>query len=399
MVPPGLLPAEHCSKLDASRPEDIRQLIIEPDTAMALLLYAVILLIPTAFLLYRRSLPKPYPGIPYNPAAAKRISGDLPDLLKHYKRTKEVTGFSFEQCKRLKSPIVQLFLRPFSPPFICLDDPREIEDIMLRRAKEFDRAPSTIALFKPIIPHATLVQPSNQIFKQRRRLWVDCMSPAFLRRVVAPNVYKSAMELVGLWRLKISLVDGRPFAAQEDFELAAFDAIWVAILGSELGGIPLERPALDAGASSIKLPEDKDLPAPLPSAVHSDFYNAVAYLNSTVERMMASPFPVWHHWFIRQSSHYKANSAIKDQEIRRLTKQARDRFRRISIADSDGEEHDTCAMDLVLRREVIAAQKAGLELPEEESPAIQDELLMLLVAVCMPDKSVVYVHPRNTICI
>ena len=39
-------------------------------------------------------------------------------------------------------------------------------------------------------------------------------------------------------------------------------------------------------------------------------------------------------------------------------------------------------MGLVLRREVIAAQKAGVDLPEEESPAIQDELLMLLVAVC-----------------
>ena len=41
-------------------------------------------------------------------------------------------------------------------------------------------------------------------------------------------------------------------------------------------------------------------------------------------------------------------------------------------------------MDLVLRREAIAAQKAGVELPEQESPAVQDELLMLLVAVCTP---------------
>ena len=96
---------------------------------------------------------------------------------------------------------------------------------------------------------------------------------------------------------------------------------------------------------------------------------------------MASPFPVWHHWFIRQTSQYKAVSAIKDREIRNLTKQAHDQFRRISAADDEGEEHDTCAMDLVLRREVVAAQKAGVELPEEESPAIQDEFLMLLVAV------------------
>lgn len=365
---------------------------------MSLLLYAVFLPLVSAILLYRRNLPKPYPGIPHNPAAANRISGDLPDLLKHYKRTKEASGFSFEQCKKLKSPIVQLFLRPFSPPFICLDDPRETEDIMLRRTKEFDRAPSTIAFFKPLIPHSTLVQPSNQAFKQQRRLWVDCMSPGFLRRVVAPNVYKSALDLVGLWRLKTSLADGRPFAALEDLELAAFDAIWIAILGSELGGVRSEMEALHADVSFMNLPENKNLPAPLPSAIRSGLYKAVAYLNSTVEGVMASPFPVWQHWLIRQSSQYKANTAVKDQEIRELTKRARDRFCRISKVGKDAENHDTCAMDLVLRREVIAGQLAGAELPDQESPAIQDELLMLLVAVCSPDIPIISTDTRKILC-
>ena len=362
---------------------------------MSVFLWAVFLVVALGSFLYKRIFPRPYPGIPYNHAAANRISGDLPDLIEHYKRTKEASSFSFEQCKKLKSPIIQLFLRPFSPPFICLDDPREVEDIMLRRTKEFDRAPSTIAFFKPLIPHATLVQPSNQVFKQQRRLWVDCMSPGFLRRVVAPNVYKSALELVELWRLKASLADGRPFAAQEDFELAAFDAIWIAILGSELGGVRSEIETLQAEASSIELPKDKDHAVRLPSASRPDMYKAIAYLNSTVEGVMASPFPVWHHWFIRQSSQYKANNAIKDREIHQLTKHAQDRFRRTSNADNDGEEHETCAMDLVLRREVIAAQKAGVELPEEESPAVQDELLMLLVAVCTPVQILVFVQKRK----
>ena len=362
---------------------------------MSLLLYAVFLVLALGSFLYKRIFPRPYPGIPYNNAAANRISGDLPELLEHYKRTKEASSFSFEQCKKLKSPIIQLFLRPFSPPFICLDDPREIEDIMLRRTKEFDRAPSTIAFFKPLIPHATLAQPSNQVFKQQRRLWVDCMSPSFLRRVVAPNVYKSALELVELWRLKVSLADGRPFAAQEDLEVAAFDAIWIAILGSELGGVRSEIQILQAEASSIELPKDKDSAVRLPSAIRPIMYKAIAYLNSTVEGLMASPFPVWHHWFIRQSSHYKANNAIKDKEIHKLTKHAQDRFRRISNANIDGEEHETCAMDLVLRREVIAAQNARVELPEEESPAIRDELLMLLVAVCTPLQIVVSTQRRE----
>ena len=221
------------------------------------------------------------------------------------------------------------------------------------------------------------------------------MSPSFLRRVVAPNVYKSALELVELWRLKASLADGRPFAAQEDLEVAAFDAIWIAILGSELGGVRSEIQTLQAEASSIELPKDKDSAVRLPSAIRLNMYKAIAYLNSTVEGLMASPFPVWHHWFIRQSSQYKANNAIKDKEIHKLIKHAQDRFRRISKADIGGEEHETCAMDLVLRREVTAVQKARVELPEEGSPAIQDELLMLLVAVCSPLKIVVSVQRRK----
>ena len=362
---------------------------------MSLLLYGVLLSIICVLILYRRISPKPYPGIPRNNAAAHRISGDLPDLLAHYKATKEASAFAFQQCTKLKSPLIQLFLRPFSPPFICLDDPREIEDVMLRRTKEFDRAPSTIAFFKPLIPHATLVQPSDRSFKQQRRLWVDCMAPGFLRRVVAPNVYKSALELVELWRRKTELAHGRPFAAQEDFELAAFDAIWVAILGSELGGVRSEMQALRAEASSVELAEEKDRAASFPSAIRPDIYKAVAYLNGTVEGVMASPFPVWHHWCIRQSSQYKANSAIKDREIRKITKCAQDRFRRISSPDNDGEEHDTCAMDLVLRREVITAQRAGVKLPQEESPAIQDELLMLLVAVRISDRSVISTNRKK----
>lgn len=367
---------------------------------MSLLLYATSLsIISGVLLLYRRIFAKPYPGIPSNHAAANRISGDVPDLLAHYKRTKEASSFPFEQCQKLKSPIVQLFLRPFSPPLIFLDDPRETEDILLRRTKEFDRAPSTIAFFKPLLPHATFVQPSNQIFKQQRRLWVDCMSPGFLRRVVAPNVYKSALELVDLWRLKTSLVDGHPFAAQQDFQLAAFDAIWVAILGSELGGVRSDIETLNTRASFLKLPKDKDHPVQLPSATRSDMYNAVAYLTNVGEGLMASPFPVLHHWFIRQSSQYKANIAIKDQEIRNLIKRARDRFRRILAADDEGKEHDMCAMDLVLRREIIAAQKAGVELPEGERPAIQDELLMLLIAVRNIDESMSSNTKQEILCI
>ena len=175
---------------------------------MAVPIYIAILPLLVVYL-YWRALPKPYPAIPHNAASAKRLSGDLPGLLAHYKETKEIATFSFGQCHKLGSPIIQLFLRPFSRPLIFLDDPREIEDILLRRTREFDRAPSTIAMFKPLVPHASMVKMSNNAFKQQRRLWQDVMSPNFLRTVVAPNVHHSALELVEQWRLKSKLASGQ----------------------------------------------------------------------------------------------------------------------------------------------------------------------------------------------
>lgn len=327
--------------------------------------------------------PRPYPGIPYNTPSSKRMMGDLPELLQYFRVHKETGPFLFSQCTSLKSPIIQLFIRPMSAPFIILTDARETEDIMLRRTKEFDRAPSTSDIFKPLIPHASIVKQTTPEFKRQRRLWMDVMKPTFLRRVVAPNIHKSSMELVELWKEKALLAEGRPFAVQSDFETAAFDAIWVAILGSELGGTRADIKALKT-VQAINLPDSEEEAAILPSTPRSELYQAIAYLNHSVEKIMASPSPTWHHWFIRQTAQYKNYNAIKDHEIRKIMRGAHRRFRDILEKDNVGEEHDTCAVDLVLRREMVAAQSAGLPLLKEENLEIQDELLMLLVAVSLP---------------
>lgn len=44
------------------------------------------------------------------------------------------------QTEKLNSPVVQLFLKPFCPPIVVITDQREIQDVVLRRAKEFDRS-------------------------------------------------------------------------------------------------------------------------------------------------------------------------------------------------------------------------------------------------------------------
>ena len=62
---------------------------------MSLLLYAVVLFIVLNVLLYRRYHLKLYFGIRCSIAAANRLSGDLPDLLAHDKKTKEAFSFFF----------------------------------------------------------------------------------------------------------------------------------------------------------------------------------------------------------------------------------------------------------------------------------------------------------------
>lgn len=87
----------------------LQQLCDPSAPTMSLMLYATVLSIALWIPFYKHLCLKPYPGIPYNHAAAKRISSDLLDLLAHHKRTKEACSYSFQQWRKLRSPIVRIF--------------------------------------------------------------------------------------------------------------------------------------------------------------------------------------------------------------------------------------------------------------------------------------------------
>ncbi|KAM5471942.1 hypothetical protein MauCBS54593_003349 [Microsporum audouinii] len=344
-------------------------------------MFLIVVGISLLSLIYWCILPRPLPGIPYNTKSAKSILGDIPRALSHYNKTKEVASFVFEQCRGLKSPIIQVFLRPFNNPTIILDDPREIEDILLRRTREFDRAPSTIKLLKPLVPHATLVKPSNQDFKRQRRLWQDIMLPDFLRSVVAPKIYKSAHELIELWRLKANLAAGHAFHVEEDLGLAAFDIIWEAMLGSQLHGVRVEIDHLQHHSSSIDLPDTTQFPVQFPASPRAMIYKAIDYANRSLEAVMKSPLPFIHLWYIRQTPRFRYYNGFKNRHIGRLIEQSRGRFKKLSaLSEEETKYLDTCAMDLVLRREELSAKKTGTAPPPDANLAMRDELAMFLVA-------------------
>lgn len=118
------------------------------------IVYAVLLsvlgLMP--YLVYYAALPKPIPGIPYNRYAAQRLLGDVPEALKYQKQTGECTAFLGKQLAKLNEPVIQLFLRPFSAPWVIAADFREAQDIMLRRTRDFDRSSFIGSVFAALLP-------------------------------------------------------------------------------------------------------------------------------------------------------------------------------------------------------------------------------------------------------
>lgn len=134
-------------------------------------------------LLYRAALPKPIPGIPYHYASARRVFGDIPSMMKWKKETNETFSWMTAQCKELNSPIVQIFVKPFSKPLVIVTDARECQDVLVRRGKEFDRSQFTIDVVQPIVREHFFAFPSGPKHRAHRLLLSDTMSPHFLNEV------------------------------------------------------------------------------------------------------------------------------------------------------------------------------------------------------------------------
>ena len=317
-------------------------------------------------------LPKPIPGVPYYEESTKRISGDLPRVVEDFERDREVSMTRYEHCRKLASPIIQLFINPLGRPWVFIDDPREAEDILLRRNKEFDRSHVSMDTIGLIMPHCTIVKPTGPEWKNQRRLWMDVMTPDFLRRVVAPKIHQSAMELVELWQLKAREEKVRPVDVTHDFDTAALDAIWSAILGDELGGM----------RDKINTLEERDSGSHSTPGRGLNMLKTVRLLDESVLAMDKAWFPALSKWILRYRADFRKYNQIRNDEINRLIMAATARFQKLLDGTTDGSEHDTCAMDLVLRRDMLSAIKSGVPmLDPTKNPQLRDELMLLMWAV------------------
>ncbi|KAF7539305.1 hypothetical protein G7054_g2238 [Neopestalotiopsis clavispora] len=327
-------------------------------------------------ILARRSLyPKPYPGIPYNAESALRITGDIPNLVPIIQETKEFSYSIFSiTTQKLGQPIAQMLFPGIRKPLIILEDPREIEDIIVRRNKDFDKAPMAIDTFSPMFPHATLAQYTTPELKAQKRLWADVMSTEFLRKAAAPNIYKSTLELLELWRLKASTASkDQPFNAFEDFQNAALDAIWVAVVGEEPG---VTRHETEKLRSQTEGKGDLQKPPPRGAFLKEEVF----YIGDAIARNSNTPVPKWAQKLETYKPRFRKFRRVVNTEIGLVMKRAVDRFQRLEVGTLEAEGSDTCMMDLVLRRQVLEAKKAKRPMTDPtKDQNMLDEMFVMLV--------------------
>jgi hypothetical protein len=146
-------------------------------TVIAAVCSLVAVLIP---LLRWAALPKPFPGIPHNETSASRVQGDVPEMTK----TGRVRFWLREQFAVHNSPIVQVFVNPFSKPWILVSDFREAHDVMTRRTKEFDKSNRTCDSFVGVMADSFVsMKTPDHRFKHNKELLKDLMTSSFLNDV------------------------------------------------------------------------------------------------------------------------------------------------------------------------------------------------------------------------
>ncbi|KAK2025769.1 cytochrome P450 [Colletotrichum zoysiae] len=362
----------------------VSNLIVSP--AHALLAAAAGLLL---YGFYRWALPRPIPGIPHNAAAANNILGDIPSLLEGVGRTGEFNLWLLEQASRLGSPLFQVLIRPLGRPVVVMADFREAQDVLLRRRDDFDRSSLVADMLEGAGREHHINMKTGPEWRRHRRLLQDLMSPQFLNEVAAPTVYAGVARLVGLWRDKARVADGRPFSAETDIYYAALDAVTAFVFG---GGFPSSaiRPTVDL----VEALADDDVarlraradggggggggsggPVDFPQGRCDEKLQATLDVAASIEKLQGSPIPRLKWWFLEKLPSMRRTFRIKKAYVREEIAKALRRLQEVGNEESKA----LSAVELVVLRERKMAENEGRQ-PDFFSETMVDEVFGVVVA-------------------
>lgn len=325
-----------------------------------------------SFLVYWAALPKPIPGIPHSRDGARHILGDIPEILRTTANS-ELTHVQWiqQQLEELNSPIIQVFLGPFSRPVIVVADFRETQDVLMRR-KEWDRSDVLGDLFWGLIPDHHSQYKTNDVWKARRRLLQDLMSPSFLHNVAAPALYASALTLISLWDQKATIAGKRPFSASEDIYRVALDAVHAFAFGEKFlhNATNPQRQTLarlDAeGLSELLGPNtiiSHDEPVQFPEAKCDEIVDATFSLAEAVETVQGTSSMRLTWKLMLFNSRYRWAKRIRDdcilKELQRAVQHLGLQNREKQSDTDDPTSRIRSAVDHMIQREKKLAKKDG----------------------------------------
>ncbi|KAF4784850.1 cytochrome P450 [Colletotrichum scovillei] len=272
--------------------------------------------LPILYILYQSILPKPIPGIPYSKHAAKSIFGDIPDM------KRELPG-------NLLSWIGQ--------------------DILLRR-KELDRSSFM----------------SNVLSGEAKFFYIILKTGL----VAAPNIYKSALCLLDLWKRKAYLAEGRAFSAENDVFYAALDAVLdfgfgdAAPMRALIPQVELLASMSAANGMAEQSSAHYTDVLEFPTASIDPGLEATLQSAENVGGVAMTGFPklAWSVIGLRPS--VRRGRAVRDDFLVDQVLQASDRFK-TQLRDVDNEDkHVKSAIDLMVRRLNSVMEKEGHLLPD-----------------------------------
>lgn len=332
----------------------------------------------------RALLPKPIPGVPYKKANAQKIFGNGLEMLAWAKEHGEMFGYLAKMAVELNSPIFQIFVHPLSKPWVVIADNRESNDIMARRnGREFDRSRFVGDLLSSLSPEFHIHMPTGEKWKSHRKLLADTMSPGFLSEVAGPQIWKSTMKAIDLWQVKGRLAEGRPFSIREDLRKASYEIMWTATFGFETGAMKVQSDLLSSLPRIENLPHI-DQAVDFPVATDPPIFKAGMALNDALQDGIQSLVPRLHLFLAYNAvPSLRAARSLKNRVIQEEIKKAIAKFS--DKLDVEWEDRSnmrrylTCAMDMVIARELQVASKEG-RTPEPLSRVVQDELFAFMLA-------------------
>ncbi|KAK4209798.1 cytochrome P450 [Rhypophila decipiens] len=312
------------------------------------------LLIPLLYLLTRQLLlPKPIPQIPYDPAAASQILGDVPSL------ESDPSGLALwagHHLARLKTPLCQVFMGPLAKPMVLVADIGNARDIMFFRS-DFDRSDYILNRF-PLFKGFHFRMKTGEQWKLSRGWVKDLMGKEFLGSVGKDVVYGSVRRLVGLWEVQARLAGTeRAFSMTHDLRALALDVISGFYLGGEFEDWGLQR-QLDLvgklGAESVKAGQHGEVIFPK-AEVHR-FTEGMILVGDRLAAIYDAvntklPPGLVSFWFRYVNPSFGHFFRAKDRFLGRILD--------LSMTRLGEEKKPSSGVDYMVAREDKAAQRAG----------------------------------------